>query len=465
MAIRTISDLHQHLQWAIEIEHGTIPPYLFALYSIKEGQNREAAEVIASVFMEEMLHLTMAANVLNAVGGSPRLDAPGVLPTYPTHLPHSARAFEIPLERLSPDSLETFLKIERPSDHQGQPEDDSYETIGQFYEAVELGIRGLCEQLGEGRVFTGDPGRQVNDRLHYRGAGRLVEVSDLHSALEALEEIIEQGEGLQHQQVWDGDQQMFHPDRAEVAHYFRFEEIRLGRRYEPWDTPRSGPSGEPLPTDWDAVHNVRPNPRSGDCPEGSEARRRMEEFNHSYSGILHLLEESFNGNPGLLEVATGQMYGLKQQAIDLMKLPSGDGTTTVGPSFEYVPARQRHRGKDAERRIVVVRDGPYLVYGDVPWCANAESSPRTAGRSPGRRPRSSRRKRATRSADVDARGRSRSATAHTPRSASTEPRPPTVHLPPTASGSTTEPVSSSGGTARSACMPVSARAGPAGSSR
>jgi rubrerythrin len=79
MAIDNIQSLHEHLQWAIEIEHATLPPYLCALYSIKERHNREAVEVIESVFIEEMLHLTLAANILNAVGGSPQLDKPGFL--------------------------------------------------------------------------------------------------------------------------------------------------------------------------------------------------------------------------------------------------------------------------------------------------------------------------------------------------------------------------------------------------
>ena len=74
---RRVEDLQQHLQWAIELEHSTLPPYLSALYSIKDGANQEAVEVIHSVFIEEMLHLTLAANILNAVGGSPQLDTPG----------------------------------------------------------------------------------------------------------------------------------------------------------------------------------------------------------------------------------------------------------------------------------------------------------------------------------------------------------------------------------------------------
>jgi CDGSH-type Zn-finger protein len=366
VAITTVDSLRRHLQWAIEIEHGTLPPYLCALYSIKEGYNEEAAEVVHSVFMEEMLHLTMAANLLNAVGGSPKLDTPSLLPRFPTYLPHSNRAFEVPLLKFSREAVEVFLKIERPGEHDGLPEDDKFETIGQFYEAIEVALKRLAGELGEEALFSGDPARQVTDELYYGGSGRIVTVTDLQSALAALEEIVEQGEGLQHQEVWDGDRDMFHPEREEVAHYFRFQEIYVGRRHAPGDTPQSGPTGEPFNVDWEAVHNMRPNPRSKDYPKGSEIRAQMNEFNHAYSGVLHLLDECFNGSPRLLAVATGAMYGLKEQAIELMKLPSGDGETTVGPSFEYVPPELRHHAVKEAQRIVVLRNGPYLVYGDVP---------------------------------------------------------------------------------------------------
>jgi CDGSH-type Zn-finger protein len=366
VAITTVDSLHRHLQWAIELEHSTLPPYLCALYSIKEGHNEEAAEVIHSVFMEEMLHLTLAANILNAVGGTPRIDTPSILPTFPTFLPHSDRAFQVDLRKLSPEALETFLKIERPAEHTGIPEDNKFETIGQFYEAIEVALTHLSEKLGEQELFSGDPTRQVTDEVYYGGSGGIVTVTDLESALRALGEIVEQGEGLQHQEVWDGDQDMFHPEREEVAHYFRFQEIALGRRFASGDTPQSGPTGEPLAVDWDAVHNMRANPRSVDYPAGSEQRERMEAFNHAYCSVLHLLDRTFDGSPSLLGVATGEMYGLKQEAIELMQLGSGDGETTVGPSFEYVPPEQRHWILGDERRIVVIPGGPYLVYGDIP---------------------------------------------------------------------------------------------------
>jgi CDGSH-type Zn-finger protein len=366
MTIRTLESLRRHLQWAIEIEHATLPPYLCALYSIKPDRNHEAVEVIHSVFLEEMLHMTLAANLLNAVGGAPQLDTPRMLPAYPTVLPHSNRAFEVSLTKLSPEALSVFMRIERPAEHDGLPEDDEFETIGQFYEAIGESLPLLCRELGEAAVFSGDPARQVTDELYYGGSGRIIAVRDLASAQAALAEVVEQGEGLQHKEIWDGDRDMFHPERGEVAHYFRFNELAVGRRYRPGDTPQTGPSGERFAVDWDEVHNMRPNPRAADYPEGSEIRVRLEEFNRSYSGVLHLLHESFNGSPRLLAVATGLMYGLKEEALRLMELPSGVGETTVGPSFEYVPPGLRHLASRAGQRVVIVANGPYLVYGNVP---------------------------------------------------------------------------------------------------
>ena len=86
--IATLESLCEHLQWAIELEHFTVPPYLCALYSLDAVRNPEAAEVVASVFVEEMLHMTLAANLLNAVGGRPRFDTPQMLSVYPRCLPH-----------------------------------------------------------------------------------------------------------------------------------------------------------------------------------------------------------------------------------------------------------------------------------------------------------------------------------------------------------------------------------------
>ncbi|MFG3110156.1 ferritin-like domain-containing protein [Streptomyces tendae] len=40
--IATLEDLRRHLQWAIEVEHSTLPPYLTALYSLDAERNADA---------------------------------------------------------------------------------------------------------------------------------------------------------------------------------------------------------------------------------------------------------------------------------------------------------------------------------------------------------------------------------------------------------------------------------------
>jgi hypothetical protein len=78
--ITSLENLREHLQWAIELEHSTI--LLCALYSIEPGRNSEAVEVLSGVLVEEMLDLTLAGNLANAVGRRPRLDTPQMLPAY-----------------------------------------------------------------------------------------------------------------------------------------------------------------------------------------------------------------------------------------------------------------------------------------------------------------------------------------------------------------------------------------------
>ena len=164
--------LREHLQTAIEIEWSTIPPYLCALWSLGETHNRAAAACIRDVVMEEMLHLTLVANVLNALGGDPDLSHP---PRYPASLPHSDRSFEVSLLPFCPEALDTFLHIERPALIGAPPQDDGYATIAQFYEAVGEAV----ERIGaDPSVWTGRRDRQVApDREYYGGGGDAIVVS------------------------------------------------------------------------------------------------------------------------------------------------------------------------------------------------------------------------------------------------------------------------------------------------
>ncbi|RPF30430.1 ferritin-like protein [Streptomyces sp. TLI_185] len=338
--IATLEDLRRHLQWAIELEHSTLPPYLTALYSLDPERNADAAELLGGVFVEEMIHLALAANLLNAVGGRPLLDAPHMLPPHPRTMPHADPSIQLSLLPFGPQALDMFLRLEQPA-HPGDPaEGDSYETIGQFYDAIERGLRRLCAELGEDQVFTGDPARQVAGGPFAHTAGRLAPVTDLGSALAALEEIVEQGEGAARAAVWDGDKDLFHSGTKAVSHYYRFQEIASGRRYQPGDTPESGPTGAAVTVDPAGVRPVRPNQRVADQPEGSPIRNAQEAFNQTYCKMLDMLQQAFNGNPAMLGMSVGTMYAVKGQAQSLMALQDDKGQV-AGPTFEYVAPEDR----------------------------------------------------------------------------------------------------------------------------
>ncbi|TFI44831.1 hypothetical protein E4P29_03475 [Rhodococcus sp. 1R11] len=341
VTIETLDDLRTHLQWAIELEHSTIPPYLYALYSLDIDRNLEASQVISSVFVEEMLHLALAANLLNAVGGTPSLDKPELLPPYPHTLPHSDSSIRIDLAPFGAAALEMFLVIETPATAEALPQADGYHTIGQFYAAIETGLRTLCGTLGEGAVFCGEPKRQLHE-IHFSStAGNIIPVTDLASALDALKEIVEQGEGAARTDAWDGKKDVFHPQLDEVAHYYRFIELKQRRRFRTGDTPQTGPTGEAIAVDFDGVRPMRINPKVADLPAGSAVRIAQEQFNNTYCLLLYLLEDAFNGNPTEMNTAIGAMFTLKAQAQALMAMPTGDGVTTAGPTFEYVPLDDR----------------------------------------------------------------------------------------------------------------------------
>ncbi|MFB4308282.1 ferritin-like protein [Actinomadura sp. GTD37] len=335
----TLESLRAHLQWAIELEHATLPPYLCALYSLDPARNPDAAGVMRGVFAEGMLRMALAANLLNAVGGRPRVDTPRMLPPHPRPLPHGDGSVELSLRPFGPAALEMFLRVERPA----PPGGGGHRTIGRFYGAVEEELRRLCAGLGERLVFRGDPARQVT-------AGRLTAVRDLASALAVLKEIAGRSEGTAH---------------GGVAPYHRFLELRVGRRHRRGDTSRSGPTGEPLRVDFTGVHPMRPDPRPSDHAPTSPIRLAQEEFDRTYCAVLHLLDQAFDGSPEMFADATGAMSQLEAQARALIRVPDVGGTT-AGLTFEYFPPEQRRRPIGPRRRDVVLRDGHSVVHGRVP---------------------------------------------------------------------------------------------------
>jgi hypothetical protein len=336
--IQDIDSLCKHLEIAIRLEHCTIPPYLCALYSIQDGHNQEAAAIIRSVVIEEMLHMALAANVLKALDGTVRLTGKDFPANYPTTLPHSDGDIQVPLAKFSPASVRTFMRIEHPAPPGAPPQSKRYHTIAQFYAAIEKGLRLVCK--GNQHFVKDAP--QADPKQYYGAYGVLFPIhrpkQALKDAVRALEQIVDQGEG----------RGSLFPNRRrkEVAHYYRFNEIHCGRLYKSGDTRHSGPRGPKLPIDWDAVYDMHPNPSVSHFKPGSEARRKMEDFNRSYMAMLARIEKSLNENPNGIAQCVPEMYDLKYQAVALMKIPYSevrDSTVpgapkkgNLGPSFEHV---------------------------------------------------------------------------------------------------------------------------------
>lgn len=342
--IETLQDLHAFLHAAMQLEHATIPPYLTALYSILPGTNSDAHHVLRVAAVEEMLHLTLVANVLNAVGGDPDLTVPGFVPSYPAYLPDGERDFKVDRQRFSLACIQNFLEIERPHEAPSQeqsvirrkeqrgprlgasPTAPEYQffSIGEFYQAIGRGIQRLYSAMGDS-LFAGNPNRQVTREYFFSGGGQVIPVTDVSSACRALDLIAGQGEGFGGG-IYDAE--------GELSHYYRFQQLTLGRFYQPGDRPNE-PTGPPVNVSWDASFPIKTNVTLADYPEGSELRSAAESFNRAYAEFLAFLTRAYTGEPALLAEAIGDMFRLRDLINQLIRNPiPGLPGTNAAPTFE-----------------------------------------------------------------------------------------------------------------------------------
>ncbi|WP_158892889.1 ferritin-like domain-containing protein [Amycolatopsis anabasis] len=370
LELDTVEELRRVLQQALAVEHSTIPVYLTALFSLKNDRNLEVARIIRGVVLEEMLHMALVGNILNAVGGTPVIGRPGFVPVYPGPLPGGVLpSLRVSLRKCSIEHIrDVFLAIEQPEyptvagapftgaviapdtftlDDSGMlldSDDDAMSTlekwyvdaeynpftIGWYYNQLAMAIIRLDDQLRArgGTLFTGDPARQVR----WPGApGTLYQVTDRRSALLAIHEIIEQGEGSPH----DVDSAEHVRDREEFGHYYRFKEIVEGRELIRDAQGKWVFEGAPIPFDPDGVHPMVDNPDTYALPENTPARAASQLCDRVYAELLSTLHQVFNGQPGKLGDAVGLMYSVQVQAKKLLSLPSAPGADTVaGPSFQ-----------------------------------------------------------------------------------------------------------------------------------
>ncbi|MEX0826182.1 MAG: ferritin-like domain-containing protein [Acidimicrobiia bacterium] len=314
MPIDSLDELRSHVALARKVEMSTIPPYLYAAYSIR-GEPSEARDLITSVVVEEMLHLALTTNLLLALGGEPDF-MDNLIPEYPSLLAHHTPDLRLELRRCTTELIrDTFMVIERPEAIDAPPEADDYETLGQFYAALELAIHRLGERVD---LFADhQPGRQLADPSFYQpvafdveDSGGLMLIEDVASACAAIDVIVDQGEGL-------GDHLWADPGHRELTHYHKFIQLADGTL----------PIGDTWP--------VLDNPRAADLPE--EVRPAADLFNALYMLLFDTIQRmhALGADQGAL---VGRLYTLMSKVMKpvarlLVTLPVGEGHT-AGPTFE-----------------------------------------------------------------------------------------------------------------------------------
>lgn len=336
----TLEELFPFVQNAIELEHATIPPYLTAMFSLKPGTETEIWDVIHSIVIEEMLHMTISSNILNALGGSPAINNAKFVPSYPGGLPMGiGDGLIVGLAAYSKKQVhDVFMQIEEPEYpldldcKKSDPKkalaatelpDPEYDTIGEFYEALDAMIQKLAPEN-----LPGDPEKQVTSPFFEEGV--LFPILTKKDASKAIDIIVEQGEGSTKTPV---------DFEGELAHFYRFEELYRGIRIakDPDACYGYSYSGPKIPFDPANVWPIFPNTKAAMLTPGSEERRRVDEFNSSYHSLLDGLHQTYNGNPHMLNATIGIMFDLKLYGEKLCgtKFPGKEGYN-IGPTFEFI---------------------------------------------------------------------------------------------------------------------------------
>ncbi len=322
--------LMQALQWAIELEFFTIPPYLTAFWSVKDHRD-PVAVAIREVLVEEMLHMSLACNMLVAIGGRPRIYAADVVPVYPNPLPGGVKpSLHVSLGGLSKQALNTFMKIEEPEkdiSHLEMVEAvQTYPRIGAFYDDIKQAFDEINPKLtreGQIEAYFGET-QQPDGSNVPKNIGTL---DDVEAAIVLIKD---QGEGT--------PETIKDPGTGELAHYYRFKEVAVGRKIIKVDQRwvHQGPE-VPMPECW-PVGEIPAGGYGFDDVHDDGVWDAMQQFDIVYSRVIKQLDHAWSGG-GLktlhhaLELMMSEMPRL---AREIMQVPIEQQPYNYGPNFRFV---------------------------------------------------------------------------------------------------------------------------------
>ncbi|MET0338702.1 MAG: ferritin-like protein [Caulobacter sp.] len=338
---------------ASEIEHCLMCSYLYAAFSLRDGDDGldpAAARLVGSwrkaimdVAIEEMGHLLMVANLTVAVGGRPHLARPN-FPVAPGYFPSGV---VVRLNGFGPDTLDHFIFLERP---RGEEEEDGagfevddyerrqarpglmpsaqdYDTIGDLYDAIRANIVACHRDLGAEDFFVSDPSAQLGPEI-VDLPGVMV-IRTLEDAMATLDLIVEQGEGSRRE--------------AETSHYRRF----LAIREEYQAQLAKNPAFEPA---WPVADNpVLRRPPDGEDKafiHDPDAAQLLDLACASYGLLLRVLGQGFARSERdeplrkkLMDLAFALMHLMGAAAKALARKPAGSDTPNVNAGMSFTMLR------------------------------------------------------------------------------------------------------------------------------
>ncbi|NUO54557.1 MAG: hypothetical protein HOV80_37420 [Polyangiaceae bacterium] len=345
--------IHQ-LYEAAELEHNLMCTYLYAAFSLRQGEGEgltaaqaEATarwrQTIIKVAVEEMGHLTAVWNITSALGGTPCFQRDN-FPLDPGGLPAGV---VVKLKPFNAAVLQHFIYLERPS-CSSEPEGEGfacfrpfrrgvtesrltpmgidYETVGQFYETLGLGVKAFVERVGDKAAFVGDPALQLSMAEVALSAAQPVICGK--TALSAFDSIVQQGEGA--------------AEHIEGSHYHRFVEIREELAALRAESPAFEPA---FPAATNPVLRPPPRPEGRVWIENEEAAETVDVANTAYGLMLRLLGHAYSvPKPSpekslAVDVGLGLMRAVTLLGERAARLPAGPSNPDCNAGMSFTALR------------------------------------------------------------------------------------------------------------------------------
>ena len=339
---------------AAELEHNLMCTYLYAAFSLRNGEGEglgaaEAAavrrwrQVLLGVAIEEMGHLAAVWNITSALGGSPRFGRMN-FPLDPGYLPAS---ITVKLAPFNAETLQHFVFLERPRGSE-EPEGSGfvcdrpyvrgtdrphltpmardYDTVGDFYVGLGNGLREFVARYGEANAFDGDPALQLSPaEVNLPGAKPVI---CLKTALAAFAAIVEQGEGA--------------PRDSVGSHYQKF----LGIRSEFQTLMQKNPAFAPaFPAATNPVLRRPPRPEGRVWIENPDAFATVDLANACYALMLRLIAYAYAvRGPGeekslAVDLGIGLMQALVPLGERAARLPAGPSNPQCHAGVSFITLR------------------------------------------------------------------------------------------------------------------------------